>query len=324
MNNGDKIVDLLKKGIVPGLGGAKPKHIVTTISNVFIFEDKAYKIYKGDNDLFNKNYNDLSNKESRFAFTRRDFEWNNLLSPEIYTRLRGVVLQGGAIAFTEPTDDSDELAIEMNKIDMSSLLIKRLMENRISLEDCFEMGKQFGEKVSHVPKLTITMTAYEDFLTRYHDFIPWVRSVKSIPQDKAEKYLDFMKDFIESHKDELNSKDLMGVCVDVHADNVVLAGKAFSLFDTYAPKEAWLHGYKFINIYRLATDIYAFLGKEYFEKVLQGYKDTTHEELPRKYDKFLVVYCGLVTWPYQYMLSDKEPERLVVAKKYEAFIESMF
>jgi aminoglycoside phosphotransferase family enzyme len=324
MSNDEKIVELLKNGIAPDFDGALPKHIITAISNVFIFKDKAYKIYKRDNDFFNKSFNDLSKKENRFIFTRKDFEWNNRLSPEVYTKLRGVVLKDGAIVFTESTEDSDELIIEMNKIDMSNQLMKRLIENRISLDDCLEIGRQFGERISHLPKLKATRTTYEDFLTRYQDLISWVGSVKNIPLDKAEKYLNFIKDFIESHKDELNSKDLMGVCVDVHADNAVLTGKSFSLIDTYAPKEAWLHGYKFINIYRLATDIYAFLGKEYFEKVLQGYEETTHQKLPRKYDKFLVIYCELVTWPYQYMLSEKEPERLYVARKYQSFIEKIF
>jgi hypothetical protein len=104
----------------------------------------------------------------------------------------------------------------------------------------------------------------------------------------------------------------------------VLTGKTFLPIDTYAPKEAWLHGYKFINIYRVATDIYAFLGKQYFEKVLKGYEKATHQTLPRNYDKFLIVYCELITWPYQYMLSEKEPWRLEVAKKYGTFLEKIF
>jgi hypothetical protein len=245
------------------------------------------------------------------------------LSPEVYTKLRGIVLKGDGVVFVDPTDDADELVIEMNKIDMANQLIKRLVDNSISPEDCFEIGKQFGERISHLPKLKPDKTAYEDFLTRYQDLKPWIGSIKSIPQDEAEKYLHYVKDFIESHKDELNSKDLMGVCVDVHADNAVLTGKAFLPIDTYAPKEAWLHGYKFINIYRIATDIYAFLGIECFEKVLEGYERSTKQVLPRKYDKFLLIYCMLITWPYQYMLSEKEPWRLDVAKKYGNFIRDI-
>ena len=201
------IIEVFNQGKSAELNKAKPQHIVTAISNVFVFDTKVYKIYKNDSDFFNKNFNDLSNKNNRFLFTRKDFEWNNKLSPEVYTKLRGVVLKNDAVVFTEPTDDSDELVIEMNKIDMSNQLIKRLVDKRVSLDDCFEIGKQFGERESHLPKLTANRTAYEDFLTRYQDLIPWVGNVKDIPKDEAEKYLNYVKDFIENHKDELNSKD---------------------------------------------------------------------------------------------------------------------
>jgi len=317
------IIEAFNQGKSTGFNKAKPQHIVTAISNVFVFDNKVYKVYRNDSEFFNKSFNDLSKKENRFLFTRKDFEWNNRLSPEVYTKLRGVVLKNDAIVFTEPTDDSDELVIEMNKIDMSNQLIKRLVDKRVSLDDCYEIGKQFGERESHLPKLVANRTAYEDFITRQQDLIPWIGNVKNISKGEAEKYLKFVKDFIESHKNELNSKDLMGVCVDVHADNAVLIGRTFLPIDTYAPKEAWLHGYKFINIYRIATDIYAFLGKKYLEKVLQGYVKATHQTLPRKFDKFLFIYCMMVTWPYQYMLFEKEPWRLDVAKKYQTFITSI-
>ncbi|MBU6232481.1 hypothetical protein KGP36_07650 [Patescibacteria group bacterium] len=318
------IVSEFTQGKIPGSKGAKPQHIVTAISNVFVFNDKVYKIYKNDSDFFNKNFNDLSKKENRFAFTRKDFEWNNRLSPEIYTRLRGVTAKNDAVEFIEPTDDADELVIEMNKIDMSNQLIKRLVDGTVSLDDCREIGKQFAERAAHLPKLKPTQTAYRDFLARYEDLVPWIGSVKAIPKESAEKYLSFIKDFIQAHKNELDSMDLMGVCMDVHADNAVLVGKEFMPIDTYAPKEAWLHGYKFINIYRIATDIYAFLGKEAFEKVLTGYEKAANVSLPREYDKFLVIYCELITWPYQYMLTEKEPWRLDVARRYQGFIENVY
>src|ERR1035441_10967527 len=121
-DNNNKIIDFFKKGAIPNPDGTLPKHIITAISNIFVFKDKAYKIYKNDSDFFNKSFNDLSKKENRFLFTQKDFEWNNHLSPEVYTKLRGVILKDDAIVFTEPTDSSDELVIEMNKIDMSNQL----------------------------------------------------------------------------------------------------------------------------------------------------------------------------------------------------------
>lgn len=318
------IVNAFISGSSNELGRNKPQHIVTAISNVFVFENTVYKIYKNDSAFFNENFNDLSKKDTRFIFTRKDFEWNNRLSPEVYTDLRGVVLNGEDIEFVEPTDEADELVIVMNKVDMSNQLVKRLVDGTISLDDCYEIGRQFGEREKQLPKLQSEKTAYGDFLTRYEDLRPWILSVKDILKEDAEKYLNYIKNFIDEHKSELDSIDLMGVCVDVHADNAVLTGKEFLPIDTYAPKEAWLHGYKFINIYRIATDIYAFLGKPAFEKVFEGYKKSSGRILPRSYDKFLVIYCELITWPYQFMLAEKEPWRADVARTYGNFIEKIF
>lgn len=317
------ILDAFKSGKIAG-ESTIPNHIVTAISNLFVFENKVYKIYKSDSQFFNENFNDLSKKSGRFLFTRKDFEWNNKLSPEIYTELKGIILKDGVVVLMEPTDDSEELVIVMNKVDMSEGLINRLIENRISIEDCYQIGFQLGERVMKVQKI-FPLSLYEDFISRYQDLNAWILSVKEIPSDKARKFLDFIKDFIEAHKNEFESSNgLMGQCLDVHADNIVYADGKLLPIDTYSPKEDWLHGYKFINIYRVASDIYAFLGKEAFEQVLQGYEEATGEKLPREKDKFMIIYCELIVWPYQYMLSEKEPRRLDVAKKYEVFINQIF
>jgi aminoglycoside phosphotransferase family enzyme len=319
------LTEAFLNGKIEGLEGKKPKHIATAISNVFVFDSKVYKVYKSDNKFFNENFNDLSDKKKRFSFTRKDFDWNARLSPEIYTALKGAVMKDGRIEFTDPKDDSEELVIEMNKVDMSNQLLKRLVEGRISLTDCYQIGKQFGERVPHLPKLKPVDTAYKDFLSRYEDIRPWIGSAeKYIPKEEAQKYLSYIKDFIESHKSELDSKDLMGTCMDIHADNAVFIDNVFLPIDTYAPKEAWLHGYKFINIYRLATDIYVFLGKKHFEEVLRGYQDSTGETLPRKYNKFLITYHEMISWPYHYMLHEKELWRLDVAKRIKIFLEDLF
>lgn len=319
------IIEIFKSGSTLQFGNKTPKHIITVVSNVFVFDKKAYKIYKNDSKFFNENFHDLSDKAERFKFTRTDFEWNNRLSPEVYTELKGVVLKDNNISFTAPTDDADELVIVMNTIDTANQLINRLVDNSITLTDCYEMGKQLAVRVSKLPKLKALSTAYEDFLMRHSDIKPWIGGVeKHIPKELASKYQDYIKDFIESHKDELNSTDLMGTCVDIHADNAIYDNGKFLPIDVYAPKEQWLHGYKFINLYRVATDILGFLGKEGFNRVIEGYEKASEEIVPRQYDKFLIIYCELINWPYQYMLSEKETWRLDVAKKYGNVIETAY
>lgn len=319
------IIEIFKSGSATEFGGKTPKHIVTVVSNVFVFDKKAYKIYKDDSKFFNKNFHDLSDKIERFKFTRNDFDWNNRLSPEVYVELKGVVKSKDTISFTEPDDNADELVIVMNTIDTSNQLINRLVDNRITLSDCLEIGKQLAIRISNLPKLKAPSTAYEDFLERISDIKPWIGGAsKYIPKDLALKYENYVIDFIKSHKDEFNSEKIMGTCIDIHADNAVYFDNKFLPIDIYAPKENWLHGYKFINLYRIATDILGFLGKDGFNNVIEGYERASGEKIPRQYDKFLIIYCELINWPYQYMLSEKEPWRQEVAMKYGKAIEDTY
>ncbi|GMU74258.1 MAG: hypothetical protein AMXMBFR44_4550 [Candidatus Campbellbacteria bacterium] len=316
------ILSAFKEGKVDG-ENSTPEHIVTGISNIFVFETKAYKLYKSDSQFFNENFNDLSKKENRFSFTRKDFEWNNRLSPEIYTQLKGVVVSDGRVKFVDPTDSVEELVIVMNKIDMSDQVIRKLVDNQLSLNDCYEIGKQFGERSLKLPPASVNITAYKDFLTRHHDEAAWIKSVKEVPEDEADKYLTFVKDCIEKYREILESSNQIGLCLDVHADNAIYTNGTFLPIDTYAPKEAWLYGFKNINIYRIATDFYVFLGEEAFNEVIRGYEDATGQKLPRDWDTFMVVYCEIIMWPYQYMLAEKQPWRKDIAEKHHTFLRSL-
>lgn len=66
-----------------------PEHIETVMSHVFLFPERVYKIYKGDNEWFNKNFNDLSDRRKRFEFSKNDFHWNQMLCPEVYVGILG-------------------------------------------------------------------------------------------------------------------------------------------------------------------------------------------------------------------------------------------
>lgn len=317
-------IRMIKSGMFDIEKGEIPSHVVTAVSNVFVFNHVVYKIYKNDNDFFNKNFNDLSVKNVRFDFTRRDFDWNNKVSPEVYIDLRGLVVENGLVKLVDPSDSVDELVIVMNKVNMSDCLINRLVNNSISTDDVYEIGFQLGKRVSSTKKV-FPDNLYNDFLSRYNDLVNWTNGVKELPKEEVAQYVNFYKNYVDLHREEFETSiNLMGLCMDLHADNIVYSNNTLLCMDTYSPKEAWLHGYKYLNIYRVATDIYAFLGKEAFEKVLLGYADATDEKLPRQHDKFLIMYCELIVWPYQYMLIDKDPWRKEVADKYHHFIKQIF
>ena len=274
--------------------------------------------------MFNENFNDLSNKKNRFDFTRKEFEWNHRLSPEIYIELKGLSQEGNGTALVDPSDTCEELVIVMNTIDMSDQVIRKLIGGKINLDDCYEIGKQFGERTLSFSKPEINITTYQDFLNRNSDMVAWVKSVKEVDQNEADEYLAFVKNFIEEKKDELDTTELMGLCFDVHADNAIYSDGKFLPIDTYAPKEAWLYGFKNINIYRVDTDFYVFIGKDAFDKVIEGHEKATNQTLPRDWDKFMILYCELIMWPYQYMLSEKESWRVDIANKHREFLKTIW
>ncbi|PCI29409.1 hypothetical protein COB55_02255 [Candidatus Wolfebacteria bacterium] len=310
-------IEVLEKGV--------PNHTETVISDVFVFNDFAYKVYKSDSTFFNENFSDLSSKENRFDFTRADFEWNNKLSPEIYLELKGLSVNGVVPTIGDPTDNADELVIVMKKIDMSDQLIKKLHNKTITISDCENIGEQLAKKLSELPLSNSEQTVYSDFLSRHKDIQPWIKTVdKYIPEKLARKYQEFVKEYIEANKDEFNSPNEMGMCADIHADNAIYKNGEFYPIDSYAPKKDWLHGYKFINLYRVATDIYNFLGKEGFNAVIEAYQKSSSEEVPRRHDKFLAIYCQLINWPYQYMLAEKESWRLDIADRYGKAVEEIY
>jgi aminoglycoside phosphotransferase family enzyme len=325
MITNEKIIEKFKNGNFAGAETSAPQHITTTISHVFVDKTKVWKVYKGDNFFFNENFNDLSKKESRFSFTRKDFIWNHRLSPEVYLELKGITLRDDKLIFGDANDSADDLVIVMNKIDMNNGLFNLLNENKLSLSDCFQIGKQLGERSKGLPQEEPVRDLYEDFVQRSNDLVSWLAGVeKYISKDEAQTYLNTFSQFVELNKIKFEkSTGLIGPCLDIHADNVVFTNGNLLPIDTYAPKEAWLYGYKFLNIYRVATDIYAFLGEEYFEQTLKGYEESTGDKLPREFDRSLVLYCELITCPYQYMLSEKDPSRLKVAEKYHIFLKRL-
>lgn len=323
MKNSQNIIEVFKSGRIRG-GVIRPKHIITAISNVFVFEDKAYKIYKGDNEFFNKNFNDLSLKDNRFNFTKDDFTWNNLLSPEVYLEIKGLYLDNNNVVFGEVTGTAYELVIIMKSLDMKESLINRLIENRISFDDCYKIGFQFGLRENELPKTKIEGSLYDNFISRCDDVVPWIKSAeKYIGKDNIDYYTSFLRSYVDNNKEILSIDSDLGSCQDIHADNAVYTNDTLFPIDTFSPKLEWRQGYKFLNIYRLATDIYVFLGKECFENVLRGYVDSAHVTLPRFSDKFLVLYCELISCPYQYMLAQNDSKRFATAEKCKAFLNEL-
>lgn len=327
MSTQANIIKAFSLGKFPGSAYQKPEHIITVISNVFISGDLVYKIYKNDNKTFNKGFYDISNRQNRFGFTRNDFSWNHNLSAAIYLELRGIILKNQSIIFTEPTDRADEFCIVMKKIDMQNALTSHLINRRLDLNDFYQIGHQFGERIIHLPEMSdAKINLYQDFIIRIRDidkFMDWVN--ESIPNKEASGYVEFMYNFLGKHKSRLEkAKNLIGAGIDIHSENAVFINGKLYLIDTYPPKDNWHWGHKHIGIYRLATDVYALRGEKEFRKVLKGYEDFSKEKLDQSYEKFFILYAATIMCAYYYQLVKHDLSRVKVVKKYHAFLRLYF
>ncbi len=317
-----ELLDLLKKGAVPGEKGI-PKHIETVMSNVFLFDERAYKLYKNDNDFLNKNFVDLSGSRERFSFSRDDFEWNRQLAPEVYVRLQGTKMDAGAIRFVESEEDAEEFMQVTTRLPSDSSLFEHLRNNDLSEIDYHEIGKQFARReqgfVWHgdLPRESLL----ENMSGRHRDTVEWIKDVESdVPQQEREDYAGKLEGlFTQVYA---NDRSPVSICIDIHSMNAFYVGGTLYPFDTFSPKYAWHFGPAMLNVYRLAADVFALAGEKEFRAVMRGYHEYLRTEpAPRETEYLLVMYAALIMVSYLYMLAKTDPDKREAAEKYHDFLK---
>jgi len=322
------LIELMKTGKFPDESGV-PKHIETVISNVFIFENKVYKFYKNDNEFFNKDFRDLSTRVSRFSFSKRDFEWNNALSPSIYTNLIGVVVRGNKIEIVESENKAEELVFVMNRADTTNVLFEKLVSGEVTVEDCYSIGKQFGENMKRVQKsLSDGNNLHHMFKDRILDLRNWIKSVtEHISEEESDMYCDHLEDFRSKNKELFESRLTSEITTDgdFHSHNAIFSNGTLFFMDTFPPKEEWGKGHLHIPFYRIGTDILALSGDvNMFESFKKGYEEITGRVVDRNLDHFFVVYASGIAVPYLYMLQKTDPSKKAPAEKFHEFFRDYF
>ncbi len=322
------LIELFKKGDFPGQTSA-PKHIETVISNVFIFDKKVYKFYKNDNEFFNKGFRDLAPKDSRFDFTKRDFKWNNSLSPTIYLEIINVKVEDGKIVIVEKQEDAEEIVIVMNRVNTDDLLFEKLMRGEVSEDESFLMGKQFAESLKGAQvKLDGKHNFYNKFEVRISDLRDWIKSVSEfISEEESKEYCDFLEAFRKENKNLFEnemSEDLVHGG-DMHSHNAVFTGGNLYLMDTFPPKEEWLVDHKLIPLYRVGADIWALSGnQDLFEAFVRGYEEGSNTKVNRFLDDLYIIYASAIMVSYLYMLQRTDEEKKESAKRFHEFIREYF
>ncbi len=317
------LLEILKAGTAFSENSV-PEHIETVISNVFLFNETVYKVYKNDSAFFNKNFRDLSSREDRFSFSKNDFAWNHALSPSIYQEILPVAVSDTTINETNETE-AEEMLIVARKINSHDILFEKIISNSLSKENCYEIGRQFAESC-----LKIQTTEHEDisFATvmagRIEDVKEWVSSVeKHISHQESASYCDSLKKILADEKSWFENQNVM-VDGDFHSHNAVFENGQLHLMDTYPPKEDWMQGHMLIAMYRIGVDIWALTGnKELFESFIEGFESSAERKIDRSKEQFFVLYVSLIAVSYLYMLSESSSEKLESAKKFHNFIKNI-
>jgi len=318
----------MKSGVIHP-GEQKPQHIETVISNVFIFERRVYKFYKNDNDFFNKGFRDLSGKNDRFAFTKRDFEWNRKLSPSIYIGLKGARVYNKTIEFSDSYDNSEELVIIMNRINNDDILFEKLMKGGITGEISSSIGKQLAVSLKKVRTENISgYNYYEFFEKKIRDLKEWMASVPEfISKEECSEYCDFLEMFRNENRDwfEGELSDELAHTGDIHSQNAVLSNRLFHLMDTFPPKDEWMIEHHLFPMYRIGADIWALSGdQKIFEAFLKGYEEGSGIKIDRRLDDLYIIYALGVRVAYFYMLERTDVSKKEPATRFHKFIRDYF
>ncbi len=320
------LIELMKRGTFLG-EKTKPEHIETVISNVFISKDKVYKIYKNNNEFFNKGFRNISQRSARLSFTKRDFEWNNTLNPSVYLETVGVCVKDGTVQGV--ANRMEELVIVMKRIDNKDILFERLVAGKVSENDCYTMGKQLAKNLAKVQKKFLKKHNYfKVFKSLIDDAYGWAKvASKYITIKELKQYCDFLDSFRKKNKSLFQGQLSKGItCIgDIHSHNAVFSNKTLYLMDTFPPKESWFVGHAVIPLYRLATDIWALTGKkELFNEFIKGYESDSDFKIDRKLDPIYIIYSSIIMISYLYMLQETDASKRDAAKKFHLFIREYF
>ena len=316
------LLELLYAGKVPGESGI-PKHIETVISNVFLFNERVYKVYKNNNEFFNKSFHDISIKEERFAFSTSDFEWNRQLAKEVHLRLQGVKVEGDSIIFPDESKNAEELLLVTARLPAGTVLLDQLQKGNLTEVDFYEIGKQFAAREKGFvwrggfPDESLL----ENMLGRYPDVIEWVKNAETYLSTKErEEYGKWLKELImRVYTGETAS---VTICFDFHSLNAFYVNQTLYPFDTHPPKDSWRFGPPWLNIYRLAADIFALAGEKEFRAVIRGYFEQIKvPSPPDEVERLLIVYSALIMVSSLYMLARTDTGKLESALKYHDFLK---
>jgi len=317
----DPLLELLRQGKVPGEQGI-PKHIETVISNVFLFGERVYKVYKENNEFVNNNFVDISQTPERMAFSREDFEWNAQLAKEVYLSLQPVKVEEASLVFLDTPEGAEEFLLVTKRLPSEASVFEHLRKNDLTNTDYYEMGKQFSVREQHFIEHEDAgeISLLENMKGRSIDVDEWMKSVEEyLPTSERVTYMAQL----ESSISEIYGNDTRktSTCIDFHSLNAFYVEQILYPFDCFSIKYEWRFGPALLNIYRFATDVFGLVGEKEFRAIIQGYHDARGTtSVSEEIERHLVSYAAFIMVPYLYMLGKNDPDKHEAAIRYHNFL----
>lgn len=299
-----KIIEAFQYGRVKGIvePGVKPTHFLTGISHIFMFPRTVYKLYRKDNDSFNKNSLDLSDEKIRRRFYKDDFSFNHYFSKEIYNALLSIHTNG-EVELKSKDESGYDLVIQMTRVDAEKNLTNLLRRKALKEDELRAIGYEMTKLEAEYPERPKTDKNYYEVLTSFIDGVRHFGSMAAplISLEDCGKICQTMSDYVENNKEKLSKiteKDFI-LTIDNHSDNIFYINKELLFIDVYLPKIEWGIVEPLYTIARPYTDALVFAGEEYAEALLQGYKDYYGiADMDRELLNFYLIFNALLRAGY--------------------------
>lgn len=322
----EETIELLGKGKVAGFKEEIPEIISTGSSHVFIFKENnvALKVYRRDNEHWNKNFSDMSEGEARRTFIMMDYEWNHFYSPEIYLGIKQArPTKEGTLELSEDISLGDELIIEMKILKSDTFLMNILSGDvELTIADYFSIGKQMALITQpQTLKPGTDENFYEIMKERVVDLTSWIKSLPTADKSftsKLEFYLHSYTERSRSRFELLTRKDLVAV-IDCHAANAVYEQGKISCIDVLLPKELWRVSRVNDNFFRIGVDIAVLRGQVAYEAYRDGFMSITPFDTSD--EMFDLIYCASTMFGVQSTYAEKDESHKPLVDKYYSFVK---
>ncbi len=324
MSTTEDIVSAFAEGKVFGLGSA-PEHIKTQISHVFLYQDRVYKLYRKDNEGFNKYFVDLADTDLREQFYRDDFFTNHYFNPEVYLNLLRLKQNGDNFLLTSSNEQRDDLVIEMKRIDPTYNLTEILKSGKLTSNEAEEMGHFMTKAIAEFPEKPDSKLNYHEIMLHFMEDLRGFSYMADpeISKEDTDKVMELLSRHVMSKKEvhsKMTAQDMV-ISIDNHADNVFYKNGQTSFIDVYLPKESWRTVEPLYCIYRPATDVAVWEGEEVKNSIVEGYRRFYGvKEIDKATDLFYQIYFALIRAAGFYQLYKEHGTHKEEADKYWHFI----